>query len=357
MRTTDSVARSRFSTVRARILISVLVLAAVLGFAVWFLAGKTAELAGVVRDAESLPLYVVMLAVVLELLSLLSYSSVSRSLLRGLGAPQSRSYLFLVSAAATALGNSVPLGAAASTVYFFRRLKHRGVSSSSSVVAIAGVNVMTVLSLCLLALVGVVGAENQAESAVSIGTVLTVVIVFGLMLLGAIYSDRVVGAAFRMLVWLRSVRQKFNRQVLPERSKWTPDIDFTPAELLESGTWALFNWIFDLAVLFLMLVATKSKVAVLGVILAYALGALAANLPITPGGLGVVEGSMTVALVAFGGHETSAVAAVILYRLFSFWMILPLGAASHGILALVSNRQNVEPVLAVDEGEGRGGVM
>ena len=38
-----------------------------------------------------------------------------------------------------------------------------------------------------------------------------------------------------------------------------------------------------------------------GVLLAYAAAQLATNLPITPGGLGVVEGSLTVALVAFGG--------------------------------------------------------
>ena len=40
---------------------------------------------------------------------------------------------------------------------------------------------------------------------------------------------------------------------------------------------------------------------------------LAANLPITPGGLGVVEGSLTIALVAYGGGRDSTVAAVLLY--------------------------------------------
>ena len=42
-----------------------------------------------------------------------------------------------------------------------------------------------------------------------------------------------------------------------------------------------------------------------GLLLAYGAGQLAASLPITPGGLGVVEGSITVALVAFGGSEAS----------------------------------------------------
>jgi hypothetical protein len=61
------------------------------------------------------------------------------------------------------------------------------------------------------------------------------------------------------------------------------------------------------------------------VLLAYGAGQLAANLPITPGGLGVVEGSITIALVAYGGAEATTVAAVLVYRLLSFWVSLPIG--------------------------------
>jgi uncharacterized protein (TIRG00374 family) len=60
-------------------------------------------------------------------------------------------------------------------------------------------------------------------------------------------------------------------------------------------------------------------------LLAYGAGQLASTLPITPGGLGVVEGSLTVALVTFGGGHISTVAAVLLYRLISFWLVLPAG--------------------------------
>ena len=49
------------------------------------------------------------------------------------------------------------------------------------------------------------------------------------------------------------------------------------------------------------------------------LGQLAANLPVAPGGLGVVEGSLTIAIVAYGGAAPSTVVAVLLYRVLSFW--------------------------------------
>jgi hypothetical protein len=52
----------------------------------------------------------------------------------------------------------------------------------------------------------------------------------------------------------------------------------------------------------------------------------------------VVEGSITVALVAFGGAETSTAYAVLLYRLISFWMILVIGWLLIGQLALQVRR-------------------
>jgi hypothetical protein len=60
-------------------------------------------------------------------------------------------------------------------------------------------------------------------------------------------------------------------------------------------------------------------------LIAYAAGQLATLLPITPGGLGVTEGSMAVTLAAYGGGMAAAVAAVLLYRLITYWAVLPAG--------------------------------
>ena len=92
-----------------------------------------------------------------------------------------------------------------------------------------------------------------------------------------------------------------------------------------------------------------------GLLLAYGAGQLAASLPITPGGLGVVEGSITVALVAFGGPEASTAYAVLLYRLISFWMILVVGWLFIGQLALQVRRGPLEPPGPGERGRGRPG--
>ncbi|MDA8380050.1 MAG: YbhN family protein [Actinomycetota bacterium] len=73
--------------------------------------------------------------------------------------------------------------------------------------------------------------------------------------------------------------------------------------------WSLGSWGLDCACLLLSFVAVGAPVPWRGLLLAYGAGQLAATLPITPGGLGVVEGSLTIAIVAYGGGEISTVAA------------------------------------------------
>jgi len=47
-----------------------------------------------------------------------------------------------------------------------------------------------------------------------------------------------------------------------------------------------------------------------------------------------VEGSITIALVAFGGAQSTTVDAVLVYRLVSFWLVLVVGWFLLGELAL-----------------------
>ncbi len=108
------------------------------------------------------------------------------------------------------------------------------------------------------------------------------------------------------------------RHVAPTRLEW--------AQAVLAGT---CSWLSDCACLACAFIAVGAAVPWAGLLLAYCGGQLAVNLPITPGGLGVVEGSLTVALVAFGGGEAPTVAAVLLYRLISFWVPLPIGGVCY----------------------------
>ena len=111
--------------------------------------------------------------------------------------------------------------------------------------------------------------------------------------------------------------------------------------------WGTANWLLDCTCFAMMFLAVDSTIPWKGLLLAYGAGQLAAALPITPGGLGAVEGSITIALVAFGGDHVTTVDAVLMYRLISFWLVLVVGWSLWGELAheVRRGRWNREVVL------------
>jgi uncharacterized membrane protein YbhN (UPF0104 family) len=78
-------------------------------------------------------------------------------------------------------------------------------------------------------------------------------------------------------------------------------------------------WGFDIAVLWACLHAFGGSPPVTGVVMAYFVGMLGNLLPL-PGGIGGVDGGMIAALIGFGVPGGLAIAAVLSYRAFSFWL-------------------------------------
>jgi uncharacterized protein (TIRG00374 family) len=110
--------------------------------------------------------------------------------------------------------------------------------------------------------------------------------------------------------------------------------------LVDTLAYALALWVFDCAALATSFLAVGAGVPWRGLLLTYGASQLAVNLPVTPGGLGVVEGTITIALVAFGGAERSIVPAVLCYRLVSFWGFLPVGWAGWSVMAVLGRRRD-----------------
>jgi uncharacterized protein (TIRG00374 family) len=61
---------------------------------------------------------------------------------------------------------------------------------------------------------------------------------------------------------------------------------------------------------------------------AFALVRLLSAFPITPGGLGVVELGLAAALVLAGGDRAQVVAAVLVFRVLTFLLPVPIGAVT-----------------------------
>jgi uncharacterized protein (TIRG00374 family) len=72
------------------------------------------------------------------------------------------------------------------------------------------------------------------------------------------------------------------------------------------------------------------------ILLAYIIGQLAAAIPLTPGGVGIVETAMIASLVAAGAPVAAATATVLGWRLFSYFLPILAGL---GLLPTLPRRR------------------
>lgn len=259
----------------------------------------------------------------------------------------------------------LPLGFAASGVVVFGVLRRRGVDPTVAAWMYAVCTVLYVGSVSLLTVVAVqvAGDADPVPGLQSISLALLV----GLVLLGVGYglarrghtsvlvtgpvswltgaARRLVGPARRSVGRRREARASAGRpDALPTRlGGW---LRARQAELRMirlpahtgaiAATLMLASWFCDIAVLGIAYAAVGTSPPWAGLLLAYCAGQIASALPVTPGGIGVVEGSLTLALVAFGGAASITLAAVLLYRLITYWACIPLGGLAWLLLRVSS---------------------
>jgi uncharacterized protein (TIRG00374 family) len=70
---------------------------------------------------------------------------------------------------------------------------------------------------------------------------------------------------------------------------------------------------------------------------AYAAANIASAIPVTPGGLGVIEVTLVAITVGFGAPRATAVIAVLGYRVVNYWLPLLPGAVAYLRLRLSLN--------------------
>src|SRR5579862_6769102 len=91
-------------------------------------------------------------------------------------------------------------------------------------------------------------------------------------------------------------------------------------------------WLMDFLVLVCCFGAVKAPIPWGGVLLAFGVSQVVASLPLIPGGLGIVEGSLAVILVAYGAKKVPALAVVLVYRLLTFWLAIIVGWMAVGVI-------------------------
>lgn len=312
------------------------------GLVFYLLNGQKDELAGASSSLSHLHVGWLLLAIASEVVSYVSFGALQRRLLRSGGVETSLVAMTALSLAAGAIASSVPAGTAFSSVYAFRQYRRRGADEALAGWTVLATLVCATLTLGLVATAGILLAVRQGAAYGLLGVVL------GVLAVGVV-ADAVVWQR-RWLAWvavwvLRRLRHLTGRPrreavaVVDALVSRLSSVRLGWRDLCATLLYGLGQWAFDCGCLALSFLALGAPVPLRGLLLAYGVGQLAANLPITPGGLGVVEGSLTVAIVAFGGAELSTVAAVLCYRIISFWGYLPVGWLAWGVTTLRHRRE------------------
>jgi hypothetical protein len=124
------------------------------------------------------------------------------------------------------------------------------------------------------------------------------------------------------LVRRRTTSETVASRVIAERNQVAAALDKRWIRALSS---AAASRMADYAVLVASLAAVGARVRPSLVLIAYVAAMALAMIPLTPGGVGIVEAGLTGLLVVAGVPSDQAVVGTLLYRLASFWFPIPVG--------------------------------
>jgi uncharacterized protein (TIRG00374 family) len=285
-------------------------------------------------------------AVVSELASLMAFALATRSVLRPAVRPSLWTVL-RIDLSTIAISHSVPAGSASGTAAGIRLLSRAHVPIADATFAKFGQGVLAALILqALLWTAALMAVPRRIGSPVYLAAF---GVGLGLMVLLVV-----------SVVLLRRVRPAIGRLLdgLTRRIPRVPDdagsrfvvrvgeeIDLVFAErhrLRGTAVWSLANWLLDSLALFAALLAYgHGGLGYDEVLLAFGIANTLNWVPITPGGLGLVEGALIPLIVGFGATHSVAILGVITWRLLSFWLPIPLGALAYA--SLWSSRRRPQP--------------
>jgi putative heme transporter len=308
-----------------------------LAISLWVLSSHTSELSGLSHVFDTLDWWWVPPALLAEFGSFVCFAGMQYAILKSGDLAAPKWALLKMAFSSQALLNSLPGGSAASAIYSFRWFRRFGADTTLAAWSMAGTVIASIVSLSLVATAGLALAAEKGASLDLIPVMLGSLILT--VLVGALFVyERPLGVLVGWSIRVSRAlvgRPRGDAEAQVQRIlQWVTTVRLGWREISSIVLWGVGNWLLDCACFAMMFLAVGSSIPWKGLLLAYGAGQLAATLPITPGGLGAVEGSITIALVAFGGSQVTTVDAVLMYRFISFWLILVVGWVLWGELAL-----------------------
>jgi uncharacterized protein (TIRG00374 family) len=269
----------------------------------------------------------------LEAASIVAYSQLTRSLIPKQADPGLWT-IVRIQLSTLGLSHCVPGGTAAGSSLGYRLMTSAGIEGADVGFALGtqGLGSALVLNallwLALVVSIPVRGVNPLYLTVALVGAVLLAG--FGLLVLmltrGEESAARLLG---RVAGRLPLVDRKDATRVVHRLAARLRELAGNRPILSRAVGWAAGNWLLDAASLWVFVAAFGHRVGIDGLLVSYGLANVLAAVPVTPGGLGIVEGVLTSSLVGFGTPRGVAILGVLSWRLVNFWLPIPVGGASY----------------------------
>ena len=273
------------------------------------------------------------LAVALQIASLVAYTVLTKVTLP----PEphlSMFTIFRIQLATKSITNVVPGGSAAGGTLGYRLFTEAGVPPTAAGFAMATVGLGSAVVLNLLLWVALLisiplnGYNPLYAGAALVGVLLLAsagALVY-LLMEGRDRAERVLRGITRRLPY---VQEETASRFVHQLADRLHDLARQPQLIKRGVLWASINWLLEAASLWVFLRAFGSSMNPVNLVVAFGLAGVMAAIPITPGGLGVVEAVLTPTLVGFGVPARTATIGVLAWRFVQFWLPIPLGGVAY----------------------------
>jgi uncharacterized protein (TIRG00374 family) len=312
-----------------------------------------------VRDLQKVNPALLIVGLLLEMAALMSYSMLTRAALPSGSVSVGR--MTRIQLSTRALASLMPGGSAAGSALGYRLLTLSGVKGPDAgfALATAGLGSAVVLNVIfwtgLLVSIPLRGVNPFYGTAAIVGVILIIIFLFVVigLLKGQARAERIFRASARKF----HLDEERAASVVRQIADRLRDLAEEPKLLSATVGWATANWLLDAASLWVFLRAFGGTLPLDGLIVSFGLANVFSSIPITPGGLGIVEGIYIPTLVGFGLSRSVATLGVISYRLAQYWLPIVLGGLAYLSLRVgpfsIERRDRLERfrVLAKEEAE------
>ncbi|MEU7905065.1 YbhN family protein [Actinoplanes sp. NPDC049118] len=309
----------------------VLLLAAAGVAAAVALRGRVPDLAQILSIIGSADPRWLAAAVLAQVLSQAAFARQQRTLLAALAVRVSRRDALAITYSRSAMSMVLPAGSAMSAAFALREYRRHGASTAAATTGMVLSGAASVVGLTLL-YAGAIGTSAFAphggwRAAALAGVAVLVVALGGWAVVAYRRRAPLAAAAPRRMPSPgpgRIARGLFQaRRVLREARAvrlrhWAVTISF-----------AVLNWLLDLGCLVAVAHACELPLSAFHLASVYLAVQVVRQIPLTPGGVGLIEASLLAGFVAAGAPQAGAAAVVLAYRIVSFWFLLPVGLVAY----------------------------